>query len=64
VLAGTFMHEFGHSLGLTHGGFITTHKAAMSYGRGQLQTELPERDDYLFQVDLPGMVTPDYPGRL
>jgi hypothetical protein len=60
--AGTFMHELGHSLGLTHGGRY--------YGGGtgdytatlgpNCKPNFQSVMNYLFQVDLLGDGTPDY----
>ena len=71
VLAGTFMHEFGHSAGLTHGGFTYPQLAQGSYVPSLEPNCKPNFQsvmNYLFQVDLlaqaNGSSVPDYSGQV
>jgi hypothetical protein len=58
--AGTFMHELGHTLGLTHGGlYYTTGSYVPSIG-ANCKPNFQSVMNYLFQVDLLDNGTADY----
>ena len=55
VESGTFMHELGHSLGLTHGGLFRTALAGGGYSfsfESNCKPNFQSVMNYLFQVDL------------
>jgi hypothetical protein len=61
VQAGTFMHELGHSLGLTHGGFYyETPGTYIATGEPNCKPNFQSVMNYLFQVDLLDNGTLDY----
>ncbi|MGB2897719.1 MAG: hypothetical protein WBB89_00535, partial [Candidatus Acidiferrum sp.] len=69
VIAGTFMHELGHSIGLTHGGFYydkltPTVKDYTPISEANCKSNFQSVMNYLFQVDLLGNGTLDYSGQV
>ena len=68
VKTGTFMHELGHSLGLTHGGFYYNTAGSYVPTIGQnCKSNYLSVMNYMFQIDLMdpgnGQNVPDYSGQ-
>ena len=52
TVAGTFMHEFGHNLGLTHGGYYFDGSSSAPTFEANCKPNYQSVMSYLFQVDL------------